>query len=87
MVFARGEVDGRLGDWGGGSGPSRIEHRRFHQPADAGPFAWEAAAPPNLEYGAVRRFPMRCEVAWDGEVGLPHSRTWRVVPWLKGTDW
>ena len=49
---------------------------RFHQPADAGPFAGAAARPPNLEYGAVRRFPMRCEVAWSGEAGLPHGRTW-----------
>jgi hypothetical protein len=49
---------------------------RLHQPADAGPFAWGAAAPPNLEYGAVRRFPMRWEVAWGGEAGLPHGTTW-----------
>jgi hypothetical protein len=76
MVFGRGEVDCRLGGAGCGSGRSRIEHRRFHQPADAGPFAWGAAAPPNLEYGVVRRFPMRWEVAWGGEAGLPHGTTW-----------
>ena len=32
-----------------------------------------------MEYGAVRRFPMRCEVARGGEVGLPHGGTWRGV--------
>jgi hypothetical protein len=35
MVFERGEVDCREGDWGGGSGRSWIDHRRFHQPVDA----------------------------------------------------
>jgi hypothetical protein len=32
----------------------------------------DVAAVP-LEYGAVRRFPMRWEVAWGGEGGLPHG--------------
>jgi hypothetical protein len=27
----------------------------------------------NLEYGAVRRFPMRGEAAWHGQPGLPHG--------------
>jgi hypothetical protein len=38
----------------------------------------DVAAVP-LEYGAVRRFPMRFEIAWGGEVGLPHGRT--AVAW------
>jgi hypothetical protein len=35
-----GAVDCRLGDAGCESALRRIDHRRFHQPADAGPFAW-----------------------------------------------
>jgi hypothetical protein len=31
----------------------------------------------NLEYGAIRRLPMRSEVAWRGEPGLPHGTMWR----------
>jgi hypothetical protein len=31
----------------------------------------------HLEYGAVRRFPMRFEDAWSGDGGLPHGRTSR----------
>jgi hypothetical protein len=37
----------------------------------------------NLEYGAVRRFPMRREAAWRGQPGLPHGTTWRRPPGLR----
>jgi hypothetical protein len=40
MVFAWGEVDCRLGDGGLGSARHRNDDQRFHQPAEAGPFAW-----------------------------------------------
>jgi hypothetical protein len=33
----------------------------------------------NLEYGAVRRLPMRWEAAWVGHAGLPRSTRWRVT--------
>ncbi len=52
----------------------RAAFGRFHQPADAEPFACEAAAPPNLEYGAATVFS--CGGRSRGVVGTG-SRTGR----------
>jgi hypothetical protein len=70
---------------------------RFHHPADARPAAekgerrkWRgeflgdvggAAGPPNLEYGAFRRFPMRWEsgVDWRAQAPTRHDLRWHFA--------
>jgi len=73
---ARGEVDRRLdastSQLTRGLRP-REETRESREEMCLG--ASFARLRPNLEYGAVRRFPMRSEGSWIGQPGLPHGTT------------
>jgi hypothetical protein len=61
-----GAVDCRLGDAGCESALRRIDHRRFHQPADAGPFAWTRLRRPTWSTAPSAVFP--CGVRTRGVV-------------------
>ncbi len=51
---------------------------RMHRPLSMGR-KQRARINQTNEYGTVRRLPMRSEVAWRGDNGLPHSTTGRVT--------
>ncbi len=55
---------------GAACGRERVERRIFFGRGLLGRLG------PSLEYGAVRRFPMRAEVASSDQPGLPQGTTW-----------